>query len=53
MRTDQISQEMGHLQRVEFRDLFMEVSAQLETTARDIFTQHGWHRDLRIGDPTP
>ena len=39
------------LQRVEFRDLFMEVSARLETTARDIFTQHGWRNDLRIGPP--
>ena len=29
------------LQRVEFRDLFMEVSACLETTARDIFIPHG------------
>ena len=39
------------LQRVEFRDLFTELSVQLETTARDIFTQHGWQRDLRIGPP--
>ena len=39
------------LQRVEFRDLFTEVSVRLETTTRDIFTPHGWQRDLRIGPP--
>ena len=41
------------LQRVEYRDLFMEVYTQLETTTRDIFIQHGWHRDLRISGPIP
>ena len=39
-------------QRWEFRDLFMEVSARLETTARDIFIQHGWRSDFRIGPPS-
>ena len=29
------------LQRVEFRDLFMEVCSRLEDTARDCFSQHG------------
>ena len=40
------------LQRVEFRDLFMEASARLEQTARDIFSQHGWPNILRIGPPS-
>ena len=39
------------LQRVEYRGLFMEACARLEAVARDIFIQHGWPRDLRIGPP--
>ena len=39
------------LARVEDRDLFTEVCSRLEHTARDIFSQHGWQRDLRIGPP--
>jgi len=41
------------LQRVENRDLFTEVCTRLEDTARDIFTQHGWLRDLQVGPPSP
>jgi hypothetical protein len=37
------------LQRVENRDLFTEGSTWLEDTERDIFSQHGWQHDLRIG----
>jgi hypothetical protein len=40
------------LQSVEHRDFFMEVSSRLEDTARDIFSQHGWQRDLRLDPPT-
>jgi oligoribonuclease NrnB/cAMP/cGMP phosphodiesterase (DHH superfamily) len=40
------------LQRVENRDLFMEVCARLEATARDTFSQHGWLHSLRIGAPS-
>ena len=39
------------LQRVENRDLFMEVCTRLEAAVRDTFTQHGWQHDLRIGLP--
>ena len=39
------------LQRVEFRDLFMEVYSRLEDTARDCFSQHGWQHNLQIGPP--
>jgi hypothetical protein len=37
------------LQRVEDRDLFTEVYARLEDTARDTFSQHGWLHSMRIG----
>jgi hypothetical protein len=37
------------LQRPQDRDLYMEVCARLETTARDTFSQHGWLHSLRIG----
>ncbi|KAM0849978.1 hypothetical protein ACQ4PT_053384 [Festuca glaucescens] len=37
------------LQRVEHRDLFTKVCTRLEDTARDIFSQHGWQRDARLG----
>lgn len=40
------------LQRLEFRDLFAEVCTRLEDTARDIFSRHGWQRDLRICSAT-
>jgi hypothetical protein len=36
------------LQRVEDRDLFMEVCARLEATTRDTFSQYGWSHSLRI-----
>jgi hypothetical protein len=36
------------LQKPESRDLFMEVSTRLEDVAKDIFSQHGWRRNLRI-----
>jgi hypothetical protein len=39
------------LQRVENRDLFMEVCARLETTAKDTFSRHGWQHNLRIEPP--
>jgi hypothetical protein len=31
----------------------MEVSTRLEDTARDMFIQYGWQRNLRIGPPSP
>jgi hypothetical protein len=37
------------LQRVEDRDLFMEVCACLEATTRDSFSRHRWPHSLRIG----
>jgi hypothetical protein len=37
------------LQRVEDQDLFTEVCARLEATARDTFFQHGWPHSLHIG----
>jgi hypothetical protein len=40
------------LQRVEHRDLFMEVCAWLETTVRDTFSHHGWHNNLWIEPPS-
>jgi hypothetical protein len=39
------------LQRLEDRDLFIEVCARLEATARDTFSQHGWPHSLRIDAP--
>ena len=39
------------LQRAEYRGLFTEACVRLEKVARDIFTQHGWPLDLRIGPP--
>jgi hypothetical protein len=39
------------LQRVGHRDLFTEACARLEEVARDIFSQHGWPLDRRIGPP--
>jgi hypothetical protein len=37
-----------YLQRMENRDLFMEVSTRLDDMARDIFIQYGWQRNLVI-----
>jgi hypothetical protein len=37
------------LQRLQDHDLYMEVYARLEATARDTFSQHGWPHSLRIG----
>jgi hypothetical protein len=37
------------LQRPRDRDLYMELCARLEATARDTFSQHGWPHSLRIG----
>jgi hypothetical protein len=39
------------LQRMENRDLFMEVCTQLKATARDTFFLHGWPHNLRIEAP--
>jgi hypothetical protein len=39
------------LQRMENQGLFTEVCTQLEATARDTFSQHGWPHNLRIGPP--
>ena len=36
------------LQRVEHRDLFLEVSSRLEAAARELFSRHGWSHSLRI-----
>ena len=41
------------LQRVEYRDLFSEVSFRLEASARDFYSQHGWQHNLRIGPLPP
>jgi hypothetical protein len=42
------------LQRMDHRDLFMEVCTQLEATARReiLFSLHGWPHNLRIGPPS-
>jgi hypothetical protein len=40
------------LQRMENRDLFMEVCTRLKDTARDTFSLHGWPHNLQIGPPT-
>ena len=39
------------LQRVEHRDLFLEVASRLEAMARELFSQHGWQHRLRIDLP--
>ena len=39
------------LQRVENKDLFTEVCARLEETAKDFFSRHRWRHDLRIEPP--
>ena len=39
------------LHRVEFRDLFMEVSIRLEDAVRDFFIPHGWRHSFRIDPP--
>jgi hypothetical protein len=36
------------LQRLEDRDLFMEVSTRLENTAKEFISQHGWQHNRRI-----
>jgi hypothetical protein len=36
------------LQHLQDRDLYTEVCARLEATARDTFSQHGWPHSLRI-----
>jgi hypothetical protein len=40
------------LKRVEHHNLFTEGSTRLEDTARDIFSQYGWQRDLQIKPPS-
>jgi hypothetical protein len=37
------------LQRTHDRDLYTEVCARLEATARDTFSQYDWPHSLRIG----
>jgi formate-dependent nitrite reductase membrane component NrfD len=37
------------LQRPQDRDLYTEICARLEATARYLFTQYGWSHSLRIG----
>ena len=41
------------LQRVEHRDLFLEMASRLEAAARELFSRHGWQHSLRIDLPTP
>jgi hypothetical protein len=41
----------SQLQRMEDHDLFSEVCTHLEDTAGDLFSRHGWQRNLRIGPP--
>jgi hypothetical protein len=41
------------LQRLEDRDLFMEVSTRLENSAKEFIIQHGWLHSLRIAAPLP
>ena len=36
------------LQRVEHRDLFLEVASRLEAAARELLCPHGWQHRLRI-----
>ena len=40
------------LQRVEHRDLFLEVALRLEAAARGLFSHHGWPHRLRIDLPS-
>jgi hypothetical protein len=40
-------------QKMQIRDLFMEVCTRLENTARDTFSLHGWQHNLRIDPPAP
>ena len=39
------------LQRVEHRDLFLEVASRLEAAAKEFFARHGWQHRLRIDLP--
>ena len=39
------------LQRVEHRDLFLEVASRLEAAAKEFFARHGWQYRLRIDLP--
>ena len=41
------------LQRTEYQSLFKAVCMRLERVAREVFTQHGWQHNLRIGPPSP
>ena len=36
------------MQRVEHRELFLEVSSRLEAAAWEFYSQHGWQHNLRI-----
>jgi hypothetical protein len=46
-------QSWSALQRVEHRELFLEVSSRLEAAAWEFFSQHGWPYNLRIDPPPP
>jgi hypothetical protein len=39
------------LQRLENRDIFMNIYTRLEAIVRDTFPPHGWPHNLRIGPP--
>lgn len=41
------------LHRTEYQSLFKVVCMRLERVANEVFTQHGWHHNLRIGPPSP
>ena len=44
-------QAWSSLQRVEHRDLFLEVASRLEAVAMELFSRHGWQHRLRIDLP--
>ena len=50
-RCTSILRTWSTLQRVGHQDLFTEACARLEEVASDIFSQHGWPLDRRIGPP--
>ena len=52
-RCTHLLRSWSSLHHVELRDLFTEVCTRLEGAVRDIFTPHGWQRNLRIGPSLP
>ena len=51
-RCTQLLSMWSMLQRPEDQPLFKAVCMRLEQVAMEVFTQHGWQHNLRIGPPT-